>query len=86
MKDPYGKKALDRTELKLLRDLIPFGIWNSIIEQYEDQWLEKRISNAKFEKYWIIFTKLGFQVSTKEELISWRKTYVLGSGYLTRIK
>ena len=50
MKDPYGKKALDRIELKLLRDLIPFGIWNSIIEQYEDQWLDKRISNAKFDK------------------------------------
>ena len=69
MKDPYGKKALDRTELKLLRDLIPFGIWNSIIEQYEDQWLDKRISNAKFDKYYKIFTKLGVEVSTRKGLL-----------------
>ena len=54
-------------ELKLLREMIDFAV-NSIIERYEMQWLNNNITDRQFDERWKLWTKLGYNISSRKEL------------------
>ena len=56
-----------KKELELLRDMIDFAV-NSIIEGYEMKWLDNKITDKQFDERWKLWTKLGFNISTRKEL------------------
>ena len=47
--------------------MIDFAV-NSIIEGYEMKWLDNKITDKQFDERWKLWTKLGFNISTRKEL------------------
>jgi len=53
--------------MELLRDMLDRMI-GGVIEGYEYAWLENRLSDKEFDERYEIITKLGFDVSSRDEM------------------
>lgn len=61
------KICFSKKEIELLRDMLDRMI-GGVIEGYEYAWLENRLSDKEFDERYEIITKLGFDVSNRDEI------------------
>jgi hypothetical protein len=55
--------------MELLADMIDF-VANGIIDGYEQAWGEKNLTDDEFDERQELWTKLGFNVATRDEIDS----------------